>query len=108
MADLLPGNPPPVSPYIYKAIDANGLAITIVFAYDNTTRILGNATISRDQGCLYSTIYIGVGGDGAVQSSTRKIPVPQGASSRPFPQGQLNAIGLTIVDDVLGSQITAA
>jgi hypothetical protein len=103
----LPGNPPPVSPYVYQALDYQNLAITITFNYDNTARALGDATIARDQGCLYGTIYIGLGGDGTVLSSTKKIPVQQGVGVRTFAQGQLNAIGLISIDDILSSQITA-
>lgn len=100
--------PPPVSPYTYTARDYQGLAITITFNYDNTTRVLQNSSIHCDSGCVYSTIYIGVGTDGSVQDSTHKIPVPQGQGSRTFSAGQLAAIGLNTIDDILTSQITAA
>lgn len=102
----LPGNPTPQSPYVYRAIDANGKAITITIDYNNTTRALLDATVVRDAGCLYGTLYVGFGGDGKVESSTKKISVPVG--TRSFTAAQLNAVGLTTIEDITGLQITAA
>jgi hypothetical protein len=103
----IPGNVTP-NPWVYQALDFAERAITITFPWNASTRALQNATIERDQGCLYSTIYIGFGGDGRVESSSQKIPVQQGVGARTFSAGQLGALGLNTIDDILDSQITAA
>lgn len=102
----LPGNPPPQSPYVYKAIDANGKAITITIDYNNSTGALIDGTVVRDAGCLYGTLYIGFGSDGSVESSTKKISVPVG--TRSFTANQMAAVGLTNISDIKSVQITAA
>lgn len=103
----IPGNPTP-NPWVYRAEDNANRVIQVSFPWDPTTRALQNATIQADQGCQYTTIYIGFGGDGKVTSSTQKINVPQGGSARTFAAGQLNGMGLNTIDDILHSQITAA
>lgn len=105
----LPGNPQATpNPWLYTARDSTGKAISISFPWDSTTRALQNATIQADQGCMYTTIYIGFGADGQVLSSAKKIPVPQGVGARTFAAGQMSSMGLNTIDDILTSQITAA
>jgi hypothetical protein len=101
----LPGNVTP-NPWEYKAEDYLNRAITITFSWNATTRALTGANVTRDVGCLYGTIYVGFGSDGKVESSTRKISVPEG--SRSFTANQLHAANLDTIDDVIGLQITAA
>lgn len=103
----IPGNQTP-NPWVYRAQDAYGKAISISFPWNPADRTLENATIQGDKGCLYTTIYIGFGGDGKVTSSTKKINVPQGSGGRQFPASQLASLGLNTIDDILSSQITAA
>lgn len=95
----------PVSPYTYEAKDYQDAVIRGVFNYDNATRELLSLQAHRDAGCLYTKIVVGFGGDGSVETSTRKVTVPVGDTN--ITKAQLNSVGLTTIDDILSLQITA-
>lgn len=93
------------SPWVYQATDYLNRSLTITVTFNNGTRALSGATVVRDVGCLYSKIYMGVGGDGKPDSTTRKVTVPEGTT--PVSQATLNGIGLTTIEDIIALQITA-
>lgn len=101
------GNPPPVSPYVYRAADYQGFVISATFDYDNTTRVLLDATLHRDAACVYTHIVVGTGADGKPNSSTRVLNLTGFSGDKAFTAQQLSGVGLNTIDDVLGLQITA-
>lgn len=98
-------NLPPESPWSYEAKDIFGRTIRITVTFDNDTRELLNAQLFRDVDCLYRRLYIGTGDDGKPDSSARKFIVQEG--TRNLDANQLQAFGLTVIEDILSRQITA-
>ncbi len=98
------GWPPP--PYTWSGADYADRIISIVIDYNETTGNLTGATTHRDDGCLFSRILIGVGAEsGSPEDAPHKITCPVG--DRNIPAGQLHAVGLDAIVDVLSNQITA-
>lgn len=97
------GWPPP--PYSWSSADYADRVIGIVIDYNETTGNLTGATTNRADGCLFSRILIGVGEDGSPENAPHKIQCPVG--ERNIPAGQLHAVGLDTIVDVLSNQITA-
>lgn len=94
------------SPWVWQAVDFTRVkVIRITVAFDNATRVLSGATVFRDPECLFTKVYIGVGADGAPDSTPRAIPVPAG--SHAFTAAQMAAVGLHTIEDILAFQITA-
>lgn len=97
------GWPPP--PYSWSSADYADRVISIVIDYNETTGNLTGATTNRADGCLFSRILIGVGEDGSPENAPHQIQCPVG--ERNVPAGQLHAVGLDTITDVLNNQITA-
>lgn len=93
------------SPWIYEATDVEDRALRITVTFNNGSRALTSATVHRDAGCVYAHIYIGTGPDGLPDSTPRSLSVPEGDTS--FNAGQLGAVGLDTIEDILALQITA-
>ncbi|MGH3828237.1 MAG: hypothetical protein ACRDQX_13870 [Pseudonocardiaceae bacterium] len=94
-----------VSPWVFEAFDYLGKAIRITVVFNDTTKTLQSGTVFRDAGCVYTRVYIGVGADGAPDTSVHKFIVPAGTSE--FTSAQLSMVGLTSILDILLLQITA-
>lgn len=92
-------------PYVWSANDYAGRSVSISFDFNQTTGALTSATTHRDDGCLYTRILFGVGEDGSPENAPHKITCPVG--DRNVPAGQLHAVGLDNMTDVLAGQITA-
>lgn len=107
-ARRFPGNPPPVSPYTYEARDSTGKVIRATIPYDNTTKdINAAASVHRDVGCAYTHLIIGpINPDGSLPAGTFTVAVPLGDST--YTVAQMAAIGLTSINQVFSTQITAA
>lgn len=96
----------PVStPYVYNSgADYLGRHLTGTFNFDNVTRNLSSLVVHRDIGCVYIAVLIG-----NPNGTPIRVP-PSGAiaeGNTTISQAQLNAVGLTTVEDVLALQITA-
>lgn len=76
--------------------------ITGTVTFDGAQTLTGG-TVHRDAGCMYTKILIG-----NPASPTHTIDVANLSGDRAFSKAQLNAVGLFVVNDILGSQITAA
>ena len=99
-------DPAPItSPYIWEAGDYLSRVIRITITFNNSTRAITGASVFRDVGCLYQTIYIGTGPDGTPNSTDKKLAVPAGTTS--ISANQLKQVGLNVIEDVLALQITA-
>lgn len=97
---------PLTSPYVYEAGDYQGKVIRITVTFDNATRAITGCTVHRDAGCVYNNIYVGLGGDGTPNSTTKSFKnIPTGDTV--IPVSQLVNQGLTVIEDILALQITA-
>lgn len=100
----------PTSPWTFWSANDNegeviSATVTWVGAWTGANPLTGG-TVFRDPGCAYTKVIIGVGPDGTPNTSTRIVNVPSGTTS--VTAGQLSAVGLDTVADVLGApQITA-
>jgi hypothetical protein len=100
---------PPVSPWTWEAGDYHGNTLSISAAFDDsagqTAYTLVSCTITRQPGCVYRFIYIGLGADGTVESTPFKFgPVPVGVTTA-F-AAQMASFGFTSLNQILGTQIT--
>jgi len=94
--------PPPTSPYIYEARDYQGNTIIATFPYDDTTKAInGNLTVHRDAACVYVKVIIG-----DPLSPIAILPVPAGDHT--ITVAQLAGVGVTSIDTVINTQITAS
>jgi|SRR6187455_3197259 len=57
------------SPWYTRFADYRDRGISISFAFDDTTRALMDATVVREDECLFDRILIGVGEDGTPNST---------------------------------------
>ncbi len=96
---------PPSSPVEHRFDDNFGKAITIRINFNNTTRALTSVVVTRDDGCQWSTILVGLGPDGVPDSTDKAFRVPAGVTT--VTSGQLSARGLNTIEDVRQYQITA-
>lgn len=93
------------NPWTWRSLDYVGLGISIVITWDATTRALTGATVSRDDGCQYNNILIGVPGSAQVKT----LPAPaDGKPDATYTAAQMSRQGLSTVDDVDALQITAS
>lgn len=95
------------NPWIWEANDVFGRTLSITIPWNSKNRTLQNATVSRESGCLISTVLIGLGTDGTPDTAQNSYFVPEGTSQVTGKMFARN--GLTNIDDVeaLG-QITAS
>jgi hypothetical protein len=99
---------PVTSPYVWDSGgDFQGNHITLTWVFDNATRALITGTVHRDAGCVFTKIYVGVGGDGSPNTTTHVFDVGNLVGDRTFTANQMAAIGFTTIEQVLALQITA-
>lgn len=94
-----------VSPWVCRFGTEGNLWLITSVAFDDTTRALLTTTITRDVGCTFTTIYIGVGTDGTMETTTHIFRIPVGTTT--VTAAQLSANGLSTIEDVLALQISA-
>jgi hypothetical protein len=99
------GSGPP-NPWTYNATDYVLKKISASIPWSATPDgqgnhpISGNASVHRDPGCMYTKVIIG-----PPALPTFTVPVPVGDST--FTVAQMNAIGLTLIEQVWALNITA-
>lgn len=96
---------PLVSPWAVSFTDTNHASLGITVRFDNDTMAITDATVTRDAGCLYRVILLGVGADGIPDSTPHAFVVPFGTSV--ITAGQLSRNGLSTINDVLALSVTA-
>lgn len=95
---------PLLSPWVWDSRDYLGRAITITVPFNNTTRALQTATVTRDPGCMYTKIVFDVPSSG----TSKRLAAPTDAQGdRTYSPGQMSGQGLNVIEDVLALQITA-
>jgi hypothetical protein len=89
---------PPTSPYQFydSGSDYRGRHIT-------------GGTVTRDAGCMYTRIVLGMlNADGSPAAGSKVIDVSGLSGPRSFTKAQLNSVGLVTVDDIMNApQISA-
>jgi hypothetical protein len=94
---LSPWTPGPFPDYI-------GRAIRIVVNFDDDTRAIINATVTRDDGCLWTKIVFDVPDDGV---KSRRLPAPvDGAGPRTYTGTQIANQGYNTIEELMTVQIT--
>lgn len=93
------------SPMTWSFPDYMGRAISLRVTFNERTRRITGATVTRDTGCLYSTLYWGLGEDGTPDTTTRKATVPEGTTT--LGSGQITALGFTYVENIEAVNFTA-
>lgn len=95
---------PLTSPQVWADGDYLGRKITISMFFNENTHAMTGVTVVRDPGCLYRTIYCGVGEDGSPDTTTRQFSVPFGETN--VSKGQLSSNGIDTIEDMLGVSFT--
>jgi hypothetical protein len=97
---------PPVSPFAWSSPDYLGNRLSVTITFNNSTFALGTVTTVRDAGCLYHNIYFGFGPGGIPDTSSKTFGgVPAGTTT--VGSVTLASLGFSVIQDVLGGQITA-
>ena len=100
------GTPTLVSPWTWSVTDSAGRALTISVDFSVSTRSISGGQVVRDAGCEYGHIYVGVGGDGAPETTTGVFAVPFGSTNLNKPN--FTSRGFSTIEDLINSvQITA-
>lgn len=96
---------PLLSPWVPGPFpDYLGRAIYITVNFNDATRAITNAVVSRDTGCLWTKIVFDVPGDGV---KSRRLAAPaDGAGSRTYTGTQIANQGYATIDALMTVQIT--
>ncbi len=92
------------NPWEFGGTDSENREVLVSLPWDSISRALGDATTTRDDGCLYRTFLVGVGPDGTPDSTPTQFGIPEGLSQ--IPQATLAAAGLTTIDNIISQQVT--
>jgi hypothetical protein len=100
------------NPYVYDSgADLNGRRVRIEFAWDTTTKALTGVNISRNAGCQFTQILVGLGSDGRPDTTDRTVDLSGLEGARALPASRIQFLiehGLATIDDILALQITAS
>jgi hypothetical protein len=94
------GTPTLTSPWTYEAADYHGKVIRISVPFNTTTKVVSNATVFRDVGCVYTKVYIGI-----PSGNPMVFTIPDGTTT--VTTAQMAAKGVTTWDDLNSAQVTA-
>ena len=98
--------PPTTSPYVYRATDCVGRALSVTFVFDNATREILDALVHREDGCLLDRVLTGVMSDGSPTTLTRQFVVGEGYTQ--IPPSALRSRSIWTVDDLFRHQLGVA
>lgn len=92
----------PTSPWEWSSgSDSNGKSISLAFNYNETTHVLISLVSTRDSGCVWTHLEVGLG----AQKKTLPVPVGQ----RTFTAAQIQAAtGFTTIDEIWALNFTVA
>jgi hypothetical protein len=93
------------NPYTYETTDSEERLFLVSFPWDAGTRALEDATTTRNEGCDFTRLLLGVGPDGVPDSTPMAFDVAEGTN--PLTTATMAEVGVTTIDDVLAQQITA-
>lgn len=92
------------NPWEFGGTDSENREVLVSLPWDSISRALGDATTTRDDGCLYRTFLVGVGPDGTPDSTPTQFGIPEGLSQ--IPQATLADVGLATIDNIISQQVT--
>jgi hypothetical protein len=95
---------PLVSPIQWRFDDYKNRAVVVSFDFDETTHALFGITAVREPGCLYDTLFWGLGPDGTPNTSPKQFKIPFGQTD--LQPNQLARVGLRTIEDVTDAQFT--
>lgn len=98
------------SPFVYTALDYRSRAISMSVTFEELTGLLVGAQITRDNDCMYSAIYWGVGGDGSPNAAAAQWKVGTGGLLDVLLTillGELQLLGFLTISNMLSMQIAA-
>ncbi len=93
-----------VSPWVFQCLDISDAAFTAVFNFDDVTRALGACNVVRDSGCLFTSLWLGLGLDRTPNSTLNTFHTP--GPHHTINPSVFAARGLLVIEDVWAIQIT--
>jgi hypothetical protein len=93
------------SPWVSTFADYLGRTIVLSVNFNNSTRAILNANVTRDADCAYTKILFGVGPNGVPDDTATQLTIEAGPSS--IGRGQIVAFGFDLIQDMQTVQITA-
>ena len=96
------------SPWESRFADYQNKAITIMVTFNNSTRSITGGSITRDAGCMYTKILIGLGGDGSPDSTDKTFNVAGLEGTQSVGKAPFTARGFNTIEDIQALQITAS
>lgn len=95
------------SPWVSRFADYQDKAITLSVTFNNSTRSITGGSITRDAGCQFTKVLIGVGGDGVPDHTDKAFDVSSLEGTQSVGKAPFTARGLNTVEDIQALQITA-
>lgn len=96
------------SPWTSRFADYQDRAITITVTFNNTTRAITGGSITRDAGCMFTKVLIGLGSDGRPDSTDKTFNVAGLEGTQSVGKAPFTARGFNTVEDIQALQITAS
>lgn len=95
------------SPWVSRFADYKDKAITLTVTFNNTTRSITGGSITRDAGCQFTKVLIGLGEDGSPDSTDTAFNVAGLEGTQSVGKAPFTARGFSTVEDIQALQITA-
>jgi hypothetical protein len=96
------------SPWSSRFADYQDKAITITVTFNNATRSITGGSITRDAGCAYTKVLIGLGGDGRPDSTDKVFNVAGLEGTQSANKAAFTARGFDTIEQIQALQITAS
>jgi hypothetical protein len=96
------------SPWVSRFADYQDKAITLTVTFNNTTRSITGGSITRDAGCMFTKILIGLGSDGRPDTTDKVFDVSTLEGTQSIGKAPFTARGFNTVEDIQALQITAS
>jgi hypothetical protein len=93
------------SPWSERFSDYQNNALIVTVNFNQNNRNILDAVITREPGCVYSKLFIGLGPDSKPNSSPMTFEVPEGVTQ--ITAAQMQGVGLNKIEEILALQITA-
>lgn len=95
------------SPWVSRFADYQDKAITLSVTFNNATRSITGGSITRDAGCRFTKVLIGLGGDGVPDHTDKTFDVSGLEGTQSVGKAPFTARGFSTVEDIQALQITA-
>jgi hypothetical protein len=96
------------SPWSSRFADYQDKAITLTVTFNNATRAITGGSITRDAGCMYTKVLVGLGGDGRPDSTDKVFNVGGLEGTQSVGAAAFTSGGFTTVESIQALQITAS